>query len=460
MDILNKYKSELYDSINNDNIIDDIIKLICNYKDTNIYSTTLLLGKSGCGKSYLLKKIFLTNKNKFELINIDITKLKELTKNNFVKKKYEQILVDYLKKYYFSTNILSYFTDYNYHIKILYIDENINQVFKNSIKKLVIDLININNKYKICPLIIIFNDVVDQYVKQYKNNTNVIYINQPSVDNLYKFVDKLITRENIILPNKDNNLYTLCKLSHNNYNLLINNLLYLFNDYLEYDDVTKYITQQSFDKYLMSLRSNKYIYDNITLICKRCLNNELSIDDSLKIFYKEKSMFVDNITNYIIKGCKSDDSYKKMTKLLTYNDYVNDIIYKNQKWGLIKHYGFLTCVSSPTNFKSIERDYIFKKNQLSMYKVHKERNYIFYSVFRSSDCLNNLYISQILYHMLKNNKPKFKQIVNFYKLKSQDILYIFKINKFSYQYKLSNSDLLYIKNISDIEEYRINKKNI
>ena len=171
-------------------------------------------------------------------------------------------------------------------------------------------------------------------------------------------------------------------------------------------------------------------------------------------------MFVDNITNYIIKGCKSDDSYKKMTKLLTYNDYVNDIIYKNQKWGLIKHYGFLTCVSSPTNFKSIERDYIFKKNQLSMYKVHKERNYIFYSIFRSSDCLNNLYISQILYHMLKNNKPKFKQIVNFYKLKSQDILYIFKINKFSYQYKLSNSDLLYIKNISDIEEYRINKKNI
>ena len=79
MDILNKYKSELYDSINDGNIIDDIIKLICNYKDTNIYSTTLLLGKSGCGKSYLLKKIFLTNKNRFELINIDITKLKELT---------------------------------------------------------------------------------------------------------------------------------------------------------------------------------------------------------------------------------------------------------------------------------------------------------------------------------------------------------------------------------------------
>ena len=45
MDILNKYKSELYDSINNNNIVDDIIKLICNYKDTNIYSTTFLLCK-------------------------------------------------------------------------------------------------------------------------------------------------------------------------------------------------------------------------------------------------------------------------------------------------------------------------------------------------------------------------------------------------------------------------------
>ena len=92
-------------------------------------------------------------------------------------------------------------------------------------------------------------------------------------------------------------------------------------------------------------------------------------------------------------------------------------------------------------------NYTFRPIRNTIYKNHKEHNFVFYYKFNSINNLNNILLSDIICNAIKSNDKQYiTDIIKNYKLEYQDIIYIIKLNKMNNNY-ISNSNLTVIKNI-------------
>jgi len=108
---------------------------------------------------------------------------------------------------------------------------------------------------------------------------------------------------------------------------------------------------------------------------------------------------------------------------------------------------FLTTVDMIYKFIQGEPNYVFRPIRNTIYKNHKEHNFVFYYKFNLINNLNNILLSDIICNAIKSNDKQYiTDIIRNYKLEYQDIIYIIKLNKMSNNY-ISNSNLTVIKNI-------------
>ena len=324
---------------------------------------------------------------------------------------------------------------------------------------MVIDIIKVNNKYRICPIILTFIDSTDQYLKQYKNNSNIYPFVPPNIELIKYYVNKVFSKEKIKISESD--VKKFCEMGNHNWGIINKNLIELINNYITTKTIVKgkflektekYITTESFKNFINYLIKAKYIYDDILISCKKSLTGQLSIDNMMQLYYKEKINYPNIITHYILNNCNNPTSFKKISKIIALYNRINENIYKEQKWGLNNHYGFLTTIDMVYKFRQGAPNYVFKPIRNSISKNHKEHNYVFYYKFNSINNLNNILLSDIICNaIMSNNKQYITDIIKHYKLEYQDIIYIIKLNKMNTK-NISNSNLTIIKNI-------INNKN-
>lgn len=470
--LFDKYKPHICKEFKQQTFINYLFHYTKNYQNTEIYASNLILGDTGSGKSYLVNKIFNDPSRPYycNLKTLDLIKLKKQLKYDTTNLPYEKKIIEYLKKYYLRSDISAFFTGQSMEKSntVLYFDNN-NQVFKPAIKKLLVDIININNKKRLCPILITFIDSQDQYLKQYKNNSNIFIFKSPTNNDLIEYTNKVLKGEKITMDSQ--NVETICSMCYNNYGILNNELNELFNKYttniLKGRIRQSFISDEQFKKYLSDKSKNKYSYDNIIQSCEKSLTGQLNNDSIMQIFYKEKINYPGILSNYVLCNCHNLKSFMHITKILAFSDKINENIFKEQKWNLMHHYGFLSCIDLIHNFIQAEPTYKFKELTMPTYKNHKEHNHVFYSRFNSTNTINNLYFAQIIYHALKDkNKQMITNIIQKYKLSYHDMIYILKINKMSFYYRITNADLTLIKNIIDkyltinpiVKETKLKKK--
>jgi len=466
--ILNKYKPNVNKDLFCDKFIDHLYKSVSTFKTNGIYASYLILGNTGVGKTHFVNTIFNSVNCPFytELKTIDLHKMKIDLKSSkkksddepeikLKKKETKEIAIkNYLQKCCGCNNLLKYMNPNNeVPTTILYLDENENNIKKPSIQKLVIEIIKVNNKYRICPIILTFIDSTDQYLKQYKNNSNVYPFVPPNIDLIKHYVNKVFTREKIKINEADVNKF--CEMGNNNWGIINKNLIELINNYITIQKVQgrvvmrteRLITTESFKKFVNDLIKAKYIYDDITMSCKKSLTGKLNINDMMQLYVKEKINYPNIITHYILNNCNNPNSFKKISKIIALYNRINENIYKEQKWNLTHHYGFLTTVDMSYKFIQGNPKYQFKPIRNTIYKNHKEHNFVFYYKFNSINNLNNILLSDIICNAIKSNDKQYiTDIIKNYKLEYQDIIYIIKLNKMNNNY-ISNSNLTVIKNI-------------
>lgn len=466
--ILNKYKPNANKDLFCDKFIDHLYKNISTFKTNKINASYLILGNTGVGKTHFVNTIFNSINCPFytELKTIDLHKMKLDLKPSkkktddeqdikLKKKETKEIAIkNYLQKFCGCNNLLKYMNPNNeVPTTILYLDENENNIRKQSIQKLVIEIIKVNNIHRICPIILTFIDSTDQYLKQYKNNSNVYPFVPPNIDLIKHYVNKVFTREKIKISEKDVNKF--CEMGNNNWGIINKNLIELINNYMTIQKVPgrivmrteKSITPESFKKFVNDLIKAKYIYDDITMSCKKSLTGQLNINDMMQLYFKEKINYPNIITHYILNNCNNANSFKKISKIIALYNRINENIYKEQKWNLTHHYGFLTTVDMSYKFRQGDPDYTFRPIRNTIYKNHKEHNFVFYYKFNSINNLNNILLSDIICNAIKSNDKQYIiDIIKNYKLEYQDIIYIIKLNKMSNN-GITNSNLTVIKNI-------------
>ncbi len=462
---LNKYKPHFIKDFTEQQqkLANQLYSYVANFDNSSIKSTNLILGETGSGKSYFIDQIFDSINIPFygQLKTFNLDKMKKYLKdnNNELKSKLsrENQIKEYLKTKCINNSILDFLQpNYKKANIILYFDEHDNQIVTPKIKELLRDIINTNNKYKICPIIITFIDSMDQYLKQYKNNTNTFYYNQPSNTEIKNYINKILTNENIQIKDKDLNVFS--DLCNNNYGLANNNIIELLTNYLTTETISKfkikkYITTKSINNFIQNKNKNIYIYDDIIDSCKKSLYNELTINEMMQLFYKEKINYPNNICHYVLNNCKNNKAFVEISKILAFSDKINENIYKDQKWMLSKYYGFLSCVNLSSTFAHAHKNYKFTKIPYSIHKNYKEHNFTFYFKLNSLNGINNILLSQMIIELIiHKDKKTIENFIDTYKLDYKDIIYILNINK------MNKKDITKIKNINFIKNYIENKE--
>lgn len=481
------------------------------HKMKNTNSCWLLIGPNGCGKSYYINTLLNNPEFKNYIIKrLDFNSIKQelgisctnstaisttTTVGNFQKQKirvsgYPNLLADILKRSLPENNLLRFSCEYEDKQVILLIDEIEDRIDDDREKKIIKSIISVNNEHKICPIISVFNDCNNTYIKDYKRNSIVQEFEYPSNDELYDFLKKIIMLENIYFkPTAEYTVTDFIKdfimLCNNNYTTFKNNLNELLNFYSTIEKEIRKKTKQLYDfrfsittdqfynffmtkrkfikyvnedynsKIICIQKSNKIMindimdlfYNNVTIIPTlisnlyiknvRTINNKLESTNNLSVTLKKNTKNTDSNKNIQINGY--NNIYKTMNKtlkLLTYTNNLNNIIFKQKRTNLMKEYGYLSCYVPLKNMTNT----IINDNNI-IYNVSSQRNYTFFIKFSSISNFENTYLSQILHYYYLNNRKKFINIVKQYKLNKNEIIEIFKFQNNKLNFNGIESDI-------------------
>lgn len=318
---------------------------------------------------------------------------------------------------------------------------SINNLILNNNRKKLDDIINEINNDIDNPYISDLNILDDQnvfilqsckcknitffpYVVNYKE---FIEISLPS-DNLYFY---LIKKENLLPENnflKKENITYKCVLFENF-------LLYNNNNFSTYyqSEIKFFINQKEYihkknDPYVIIL-TNEILLNNIPILLK--------LDNSFRMFKLCKEKNNTNNFNvfynfYYLKNKSQLENLIYLSLLLTYNFVSNVNNYINSfSPDFVEH---------QTNFFSYFDELIIKLNKETLERCYQIYNHIFLLLYSKNQCLNLLYIYDVILLTYKNNK--------FYSSFLFDIENKFtpKINYLSWEYLGNKNDSFYVKN--------------
>lgn len=411
---------KIINNINNEEEIQELMNIINNtQKKINNIETkkcTFVYGDNGIGKTTFVKKIL-------SRLNYNVHEFNILCQKN-------KNIIEFYEEYNCQNrNIIDIFNNINNNSAIL-IDniDLINSVDKNTLSSLIKILrpkknkknFNLNNIN--IQLIIIGSNDTDKKVKELLKVCNIVKINPPSRDDIYKIIKSK-------LPN-------VLKCNINNFLDVNKNInYYLVN---KFTSLYKSNAVNNFFKYSI----DNYTNNNVKYINYEILKNRLDFnDDNNKINDTDRTtvslLYHENIIDYInYSNCANIKIYKQILENFCFGDYIDRIIFQKQLWQL-NEISF--------KIKVIHNNMIFH-DFLDNYNI------------RNAIKLNNIRFTKILtkYSSEFNNYTFIINMCQFIDLDKKDLMLLFFIIKNNYIQQ--HMDLLINKyNISILDINRLIK---
>ena len=419
------------------------------------HSCLLITGKHGTGKSCTVSCVLQNMNYKVQNINVSkkcAIKMKSSKSNKAnkinkstsktggkINKNLEKLIDDVIN----GINICDNLNNEYQEKKVMVID-NIESINSQIEKNFILALLKKNELCWHVPIIFISNGKHSKLLTIMKKNSNIVYFQEPSVDNLTKLLIKVYTNEDMFFEDKEVATKIINK-SQRDYR----RLLQITEDLkISHGDIK--ITNKIIDEYL-DLCKMKDLDLDIYRVASNMILNYTNILDCLKQYESEKVIIPLMLHQNYIK-CISKFGNHKQTKnkydlinsiatSMAVGDVLEDYIYSDQNWDMQEVHGFLTCVYPSyklTNEKLNAHSEFLPKmlafpsdfNRTSIKYINKK------NVTNSNICLKNMEIHDfIIANKLVKNLIKDGQINECarlfkpYNAKTENIESMLKINK-------------------------------
>lgn len=318
--LLSKYHPKTFDEFIGNKVILSKIKSWLNEFPNNSFSSCLISGNHGIGKSTLLDLL---------VKNFNLDKI-EYQQSDLKDYKNDNINLFFPKKTNFETIFLG-----NYQKKIMIFNE-IEAITIPSEKNFIIKILKKNHKEKIIPIILINNGKHSKILNEIKKNLLICNLLTPSVIEIKPLVSKICTNEKINIESKY--LKGLIRFCNNDIRKTI----------LTLEDLKQIYKKKSIGKDELKeyYENNNQKQEEIGLYnsVSKLLNYELSFEQIMTLYQLEKILlpltFLENIP------LKNNDleTYSKILNSYSNGDLIETSIYTDQNWYLQNLHAFETCI--------------------------------------------------------------------------------------------------------------------
>jgi FixJ family two-component response regulator len=430
-----KYKPRNINEIIGDEIATQhIINFIKNFPNGK-YCCLLISGSHGTGKTCRIETVL----NHFNY------NMKKINLNNF--KKAEDIAV-YIKELTTYSSIISMFNIKETKKSAIIIDELDTELFLQEKQKLI-EMMKINNKNHICPIIFVFDTKHNKIINILKKGSIEILVNDPDDNELLILLKKICYHEQIHIKNLET-ANKIVKFAQKDFRRLCMILNDIVNEY-----GNQQITSDMLKDYT-GLMIEKKISLELFRSAKSLLMKYSNMEECLQLYEVEKVniplMIHQNYLQQLIKNNfkfttqQNIENIQTITKSFSIGDVIDNYIYGEQRWDITDVHGFYTCCLpsyflNPSNLK--ENKYIsnpkfpIDMNKTSIKKSNKKHILNASRNFNSTDPFDYVYIGKILTKLIMdNNIEELIKLMKGYKLSLDRVETILKIDK-NNQYKIT-----------------------
>ena len=373
----------IYDYNNNNNYENVIIN-----KNKN---SLLILGNHGVGKTCMINTIL--NEMEYKIYNFNFNIIRN-TKN--IKEELEKIA---------KGDVLDAINGVK--SKVVILIDKMESITSNLDKKTIITIIKTNEKYKICPIILISNNKHRKILFDLRKICYELIVNPPTNNELSSLLQKICDNENIYV--RDDNVKSII-LNHcqNDFRRILN-LMYdivyavvgkeneitmkTINEYCniskskdvdfilfniseeilyKYDGIEFILSQHEKEKTLLPLMMHEH-YLNIIKHRHKNLNIRKTFGYSSEICENiiNKNLFenreqIKSFNEYENNEKLDFNKINKISNALSYGDIIENNIYGDQLWDIQELHGFYSCVMVSYLLNS---DYTYGKQKYDNYEV-------------------------------------------------------------------------------------------
>lgn len=328
--------------------------------------------------------------------------------------------------------------------KFVVVVDELEIVTSTNEKKIITDLLKVNNEQMHCPIILISNEKHNKLVNNVENLSLLIYFSIPTTTQLNEILLRIFTY------NKMRTCREAVKMIIEHSQSDIRRLI-LIAQGLHYAYGNEVITTKKMEKYLV-MTCKKETDPSLYEAAEALIYDYKNIFSSLRYYNAEKVMLPlmihYNYINYVLdKYPKMQDQFSvvlEVSNSLCQGDIISNYIYNDQQWDLQRIYGIYSCVepSYLLNVNDFNKCQYFpkhiyqssfstdlhktsakKQNIKKMIKLNKDMDNI-----NINDCI---YINKLMDESIKNNTiEKFVSMLKEdYDIKYEHIDSIYKIDK-------------------------------
>jgi DNA polymerase III delta prime subunit len=345
----------------------------------NNYSCLLIIGDHGVGKTCSI--ISLLNELQYTYYQVVLSKIKS-GKN----------VLDSVNKLLKNRNIIDKTNNNTSKFAIIIDDvESINSPIE---KNFIMTLLKQNDENWFCPIIFISSGKHSKIITTLKKNSNIIYFNKPTKDNLMKMLICVYQNENMFFEN-DDVANKIIDRSQNDFRKLLSFLQDLKSTFGK----TK-ISSSSLETFSKTTKT-KDIDVEIFKATTELLTNYKNINECFRLYESEKVilplMIHQNYIKYINNNKNSLKLINDISSSLSFGDLIENYVFSEQNWDMYEAHGFLSCVNPSFKLLNLKTygfnfklDFPSDFNKTSIKRINKK------NITNSATCFKNLDINDFM----------------------------------------------------------------
>ena len=401
---IEKYKpKKIKDIIGNSNCILKINHWLSNFRNEK-YSSIVISGYHGVGKN-LITKILLDNNNYyFNWLDYKDEKAKNL--------------FDDLVNCFTGDTLENFYSKENK--KFALVINDIEKITLKNEKSRIKELVKQNYIKKYFPIIFISNMQHNKLLTDILDHSDSIKLSQPSEKDLLILLNRIICKGDILI-NDEKIKKKLIKYAQNDMRRLISIAYDLSNSFENGKDIDKESLKLYYSNSQKKCKDTSLFEASKTLIDEyNDINNSLSLYkvDKVLVPLTIHENFSKSIFNRYKKNEIYFDTLKNVTDSISKGDVIETNIYTDQNWFLHEIHGFYTCAK--TSYHINKHDINKKKtkvfcyemkfssdlNQTSLKNINKKQITNLQKIFPNKSFNDIINLNKLIYHLVKNEKIK------------------------------------------------------
>ena len=400
---IEKYKpKKIKDIIGNSNSILKINHWLSNFKNEK-YCSVVISGYHGVGKNLITKILLESNNYYYKWLDYKDEKAKNL---------FDDLINS------FTGDTLEFFFSKEKK-KFALIINDIEKITLKNEKSRIKELVKQNYIKKYFPIIFISNMQHNKLLTDILDYSESIKLLQPSEKDLLVLLNRIINMDDIVI-NDEKIKKKIVKYAQNDMRRLISIVYDLSNSFEHGKNIDReslklyYFNSQKKCKDTSLFEASKSLIDEYNNI-----NNSLSLYKVDKVLVP--LTIHENFTKSVFNRFKSNNIYfdtlKNVTDSISKGDVIETNIYTDQNWFLHDIHGFYTCVRTSyhinkhDNSKKSSNLYYDMKfssdlNQTSLKNINKKQITNLQKIFYNKSFNDIINLNKLIYHLVKNEKIK------------------------------------------------------